>query len=290
MGRPMAANLVKAGHAVTATSRSEASRSAAKAAGVPVVDTIQELSSEVDIVITMLPNSPEVEEVLWGSSTEPQVNPGVVGRLSGGTTIIDMTTLSPSAARNFSKRAAAAGHRYIDAPVSGGEQGAIDAELSVMVGADATSVANLSPIFEAVGKTVVALGDVGSGQVVKAANQLVVAGNLQLLAEALVLIEANEVDPAAAFDVLGGGLAGSTALQRKRSALLERRFTPGFRLALHHKDLGIVADTAGEAGLSLPVTALVSQLVRTLVTQGDGDLDHSALLKLTEELNRPSVT
>ena len=136
-----------------------------------------------------------------------------------------------------------------------------------------------------VGKTFVPLGAVGSGQVVKAANQLIVAGNLQLLAEAIVLIEANGVETSAALDVIGGGLAGSTALDRKRSALLDRNFAPGFRLALHHKDLGIVAASARAADVSLPLTGIVSQLVQSLVARGDGDLDHSALLKLAEELN-----
>lgn len=281
MGRPMAARLTRAGHHLTATTRSEKSRETARQAGITVVDSAEDLPRDADIVITMLPDSPEVEDVLWGGDRG-----GLVARLSSPATIVDMTTLSPAAARDFAQRAADAGHQYIDAPVSGGEQGAMEGVLSVMVGADVHTVARLAPVFEAVGKTIVPLGHVGAGQVVKAANQLIVAGNLQLLAEALVLIETNEVDPGAALDVIGGGLAGSTALTRKRDALLARDFTPGFRLALHHKDLGIVASSARNSGVALPVTGVVSALVQALVARGDGDLDHSALLKLTEELNR----
>lgn len=283
MGRPMAARLSQAGHDVTATTRSEASRQTAIEAGITVVATLTELPQEVDIVITMLPDAPDVEEVLWGP--EDGDERGLIPHLSSAATILDMTTLSPTAARKFASRATEAGHQYIDAPVSGGEQGAIDGVLSVMVGADSDTVARLAPVLEAVGKTIVPLGSVGAGQVVKAANQLIVAGNLQLLAEALVLIEANHVDPEAAFDVIGGGLAGSTALERKRGALLDRDFTPGFRLALHHKDLGIVAAAARESNVALPVTGVVTALVQALIARGDGGLDHSALLKLTEELN-----
>lgn len=285
MGRPMAVNLTRAGHDVTATTRSEASRQVAAAAGVRVVPSIADLPMSADVVVTMLPDAPEVEQVLWGTGDG---GGGLIPLLEGRATILDMTTLSPIAAREFAERAADAGHRYIDAPVSGGEQGAIDGALSVMVGADRAVVDELEPVLSAVGTTIVPLGAVGSGQVVKAANQLIVAGNLQLLAEAIVLVEANGVELVPALDVIGGGLAGSTALERKRSALIERKFAPGFRLALHHKDLGIVAATARESEVSLPVTGIVSQLVQALIARGDGDLDHSALLKLTEDLNRRS--
>ncbi|HIY64719.1 MAG TPA: NAD-binding protein [Candidatus Agrococcus pullicola] len=283
MGRPMAANLARAGHAVTATTRTEASRQAAADVGVHVVASIAELPASIEVVVLMLPDAPQVEEVLFGSDGSGA--DGLIAHLDAPTTILDMTTLSPIAARDFAARTEVSGHRYVDAPVSGGEQGAIDGVLSVMVGADQATVDELSPVLEAVGKTFVPLGAVGSGQVVKAANQLIVAGNLQLLAEAIVLIEANGVETSAALDVIGGGLAGSTALDRKRSALLDRNFAPGFRLALHHKDLGIVAASARAADVSLPLTGIVSQLVQSLVARGDGDLDHSALLKLAEELN-----
>ena len=278
MGRPMAVNLTRADIDLTATSRSEKSRARAADAGVPVVGSISELPSAPDIVVTMLPDSPDVERVLFGPG-------GVVARLTSPTLIVDMSTIAPGASRSLAERLAAEGHRMLDAPVSGGEAAAIEGTLSIMVGGDVADLARARPMLDVVGATIVHVGPAGSGQVVKAANQLIVAGNLQMLAEALVFIEAHGVDAAEALDVIGGGLAGSAALTRKRAALLSRDFTPGFRLALHNKDLGIVAASARERGLALPVASLVSQLVASLVARGDGALDHSALYKLATELS-----
>jgi 2-hydroxy-3-oxopropionate reductase len=171
------------------------------------------------------------------------------------------------------------------APVSGGEAGAVEGSLSIMVGGEPDDFAAAKPVFEAVGRTIVHVGPAGSGQTVKAANQLIVAGNIELLAEAIVFLEAYGVDTRAALEVLGGGLAGSTVLDRKGAGMLAREFTPGFRLALHHKDLGIVTSAAREAGVVIPLGAVVSQLVAALVARGDGGLDHSGLLKLVSELS-----
>jgi 2-hydroxy-3-oxopropionate reductase len=173
----------------------------------------------------------------------------------------------------------------LDAPVSGGEAGAIEASLSIMIGGEPDDVAAARPVLDALGRTVVHVGPAGSGQTVKAANQLVVAGNIQLLAEAIVFLEAYGVDTGAALTVLGGGLAGSTVLNRKGAGMLAREFAPGFRLTLHHKDLGIVTSAAREAGVVIPLGAVVSQLVAALVARGDGGLDHSGLLKLVTELS-----
>ena len=173
----------------------------------------------------------------------------------------------------------------LDAPVSGGEAGAIEASLSIMVGGAAEDFAAARPVLDAVGKTIVHVGPAGSGQTVKAANQLIVAGNIQLLAEAIVFLEAYGVDTDAALEVLGGGLAGSTVLNRKGASMLARKFAPGFRLALHHKDMGIVTSAAREAGVVIPLGAVVAQLVAAMVARGDGGLDHSGLLKLVEELS-----
>jgi 2-hydroxy-3-oxopropionate reductase len=173
----------------------------------------------------------------------------------------------------------------LDAPVSGGEAGAVDGVLSIMAGGPAEEFAAALPLFQAMGRTIVHVGPIGAGQVVKAANQLIVAGNIQMVAEAVVFLEAQGADLPAALEVIGGGLAGSTVLERKRAAFLERAFDPGFRLTLHVKDMGIVQNTAAASGLSLPLTAAVTQLLRALVARGDGHLDHSALLKLAEELN-----
>jgi 2-hydroxy-3-oxopropionate reductase len=178
-----------------------------------------------------------------------------------------------------------AGVRVLDAPVSGGEAGAVEGSLSIMVGGSAEDFADARPVLDAVGKTVVHVGPAGSGQTVKAANQLIVAGNIELLAEAIVFLEAYGVDTEAALQVLGGGLAGSTVLNRKGANMLAREFQPGFRLALHHKDLGIVQSAAREAGVVIPLGAVVSQLVAAMVARGDGGVDHSGLLKLVTELS-----
>ncbi len=178
-----------------------------------------------------------------------------------------------------------AGLRVLDAPVSGGEAGAIEGSLSIMVGGEPADFEAAKPVLDAVGKTIVHVGPAGSGQTVKAANQLIVAGNIQLLAEAVVFLEAHGVDMKAALEVLGGGLAGSTVLNRKGANMLAREFTPGFRLALHHKDMGIVTSAAREAGVVIPLGSAVAQLIAALVARGDGGLDHSGLLKLVTELS-----
>jgi 2-hydroxy-3-oxopropionate reductase len=173
----------------------------------------------------------------------------------------------------------------LDAPVSGGEVGAVEASLSIMVGGEAADFEAAQPVLEAVGKTIVHVGPAGAGQTVKAANQLIVAGNIELVAEAIVFLEAYGVDMEAAVAVLGGGLAGSTVLARKGASMLASEFTPGFRLQLHHKDLGIVQSAAREAGVVIPLGAVVSELVAAMVARGDGGLDHSGLLKLVRELS-----
>jgi 2-hydroxy-3-oxopropionate reductase len=280
MGRPMAVNLSRAGFDVIAHTRSEAGRSHARGLGVEVVDSLGELPPDCDVIITMLPDGPDVEAVLLSG-------PLAIGP---DTLVIDMSTIAPSSARRVAQALAERGGRFLDAPVSGGETGAIDGVLSIMVGGADSDFASALPVFEAMGKTIVHVGDVGSGQVVKAANQLIVAGNLQLIAEALVFVDGHGVDRGRALDVLSGGLAGSTAMTRKRQNFLDRSYDPGFRIALHDKDLGIVARSAREARLALPVTALVSQLVEALVAQGHGALDHSALYMLAEQLSPISST
>jgi 2-hydroxy-3-oxopropionate reductase len=188
-------------------------------------------------------------------------------------------------AAELAAEGAGRGFRVLDAPVSGGEQGAIEGVLSIMVGGAAADFEAAAPVFDAVGKTIVHVGPAGSGQTVKAANQLMVAGHIELLAEAIVFLEAYGVDTEAALRVLGGGLAGSTVIQRKGASMLARNFTPGFRIALHDKDMGIVTAAAREAGVVIPLGAVAAQLVASLKAQGDGALDHSALLKLVEQLS-----
>ena len=234
MGKPMAINLVRAGHQVAVFSRSPG----------------------------------PVDEV---------VDPG--------TLIIDMSTVRPETARRVAEAAAARGCAALDAPVSGGDVGAREATLSIMVGGEAADVSRARPVFEALGTTIEHVGPAGAGQTVKAANQLIIAGTLAVLAEAVVLLEACGVDPETALRVLDGGMAQSRILERKGPQMVERRFEPGFRVDLHHKDLGIVLATARERNVSVPVTGLVAQLLASLQATGRGGLDHSALVLLAEDLS-----
>ena len=196
-----------------------------------------------------------------------------------------MSSIRPDVSARIAELGRQRGLRVLDAPVSGGEVGAVEASLSIMVGGEAADFEAAKPVLEAVGKTIVHVGPAGAGQTVKAANQLIVAGNIELVAEAIVFLEAYGVDMEAALEVLGGGLAGSTVLARKGASMLAGEFNPGFRLQLHHKDLGIVQSAAREAGVVIPLGAVVSQLVAAMVARGDGGLDHSGLLKLVQELS-----
>ncbi len=280
MGRPMATNLVRAGHEVRVYGRSERARARAAETGGIVAGSVAEAVAGADVVITMLPDGPDVLEVVTGAG-------GVLDHAASGTLLIDHSTISPGAARQVHEAAAATGVACLDAPVSGGEAGAVEGVLSIMVGGEQAAYDRALPLLQAMGTTIVHVGPSGSGQVVKAANQLVVAGNLQVLAEAVVFLEAHGVDLPSALGVLNGGLAGSTALTRKMSNLLERTYPAGFRVTLHDKDFGIITAAARAQGLSLPATAVVAQLMAALKARGDGDLDHSALLKLALELNGP---
>lgn len=278
MGLPMAANLVRGGLRVRGFARSEQTRAAATEQGIEAVTSTAAAVDGAEIVITMLPDSPDVVEVGLGEA-------GVLSRAATGVLWIDMSTIDPDTARDLHSRSTAQGVRFLDAPVSGGEAGAIDGQLSIMVGGEAVVLESARDLLALLGTTIVHVGPAGSGQVVKAANQIVVAGNIQVLAEALVFLRGQDADLERALEVIGGGLAGSTVLQRKRTSLLAGDFRPGFRARLHHKDLGIVQRSARAAGVGLPATALVTQLMQTLVTRGDGDLDHSALYAQTAELN-----
>lgn len=284
MGAPMASNLAAAGHRVRGYSRTAATRTAAAAGGVEPADTAADAVRGADVVITMLPDTPDVLGVLFGSQPSP-----LADVITAGATVIDMSTIEPGAAADIAGRLAERGIEALDAPVSGGQAGAEEGSLSIMVGGEQATFDRSLPLLEAMGSTIVRVGPAGSGQSVKAANQLMVAGHLQMLAEALVFLDSQGVDAETALDVISGGLAGSAVITRKRRNFVDRSYAPGFRLALHHKDLGIVARTARDAGLALPATALVSQLVAASVAQGHGGLDHSALHRLAVEMNGGAV-
>lgn len=278
MGLPMAINLVKAGHNVIGFNRSPARIDQLVAAGGRGAANIIEAVREADVVITMLPDSPDVEDVVNGPD-------GVFANTPADATWIDTSTIRPDVTVRLANAAREAGLKAVDAPVSGGEAGAIEGTLSIMVGGDAADVEAIRGVLDAMGSTVVHVGPAGSGQTVKAANQLIVAGTIQLVAEALVFLEAHSVDTQAAVTVLAGGLAGNRILDRKAASMLERRFEPGFRVDLHHKDLGIVTAAARAAGVAIPLGAVVAQLMGALRAEGHGSLDHSALLLLVEQMS-----
>jgi 2-hydroxy-3-oxopropionate reductase len=277
MGSPMAVHLQTAGHLVSGYNKRRDTTGPLMAAGGRKASSIADAVQGADVVAIMVPDSADVQEVLAGPD-------GVFDSAAPGTLVIDFSSIRPDVTAALAATARERGLRLLDAPVSGGEAGAKDAVLSIMVGGSAEDFAAAQPILDAVGKTIVHVGPNGAGQTVKAANQLIVGTNIQVLAEALVFLEAYGVDTEAAMDVLGGGLAGSTVLQQKRDNMLSRSFAPGFRIDLHHKDMGIVTSAAREAGVALPVGAIVAQLMASARACRDGDLDHSALLRGVERL------
>jgi len=283
MGRPMAANLVRAGHDVVGYSRRAEPAAELVRQGGRAVASVAAVAAESDVLITMLPDSPDVEEVVLGEQ-------GVLAHARPGLLLIDMSTIRPQSEMVIAEAARAAGVRTLDAPVSGGEPGAINATLSIMVGGSAEDFAFALPILNAMGKTVAHVGGTGAGQIVKAANQLMVGGIIEIVSEALLLLEASDVDRKAAVTVLSGGLAGNRVLELKAAGMLDRQFTPGFRIDLHHKDLGIVLAAAREAGVALPVTGLVAQLFVAARAQGLGSLDHSGLMEVLEGLSNVAAS
>jgi 2-hydroxy-3-oxopropionate reductase len=277
MGLPMAGHLLDAGHDVLCTNRSSAAVGELVGLGARRAASVAELASRCDVIVTVLPDAPDVKQVLLGPA-------GAIAHAAPGTLLIDCSTIDPGTARDVAAQARSHRLRPVDAPVSGGEAGARAGTLAVMVGGRAEDVDAARPFLSAFGKTIVHVGDHGAGQTVKAVNQLLVAGNLALIAEAVVLLEASGIDLAPALSVLQGGLAGSRCLDLKGAAMVARDFQPGFRVDLHHKDIGIALATAGERRVALPVTAVVSQLLTSLRARGDGALDHGALLRIVEAL------
>lgn len=278
MGLPMARNVVRSGNQVLGYNRSPDRTQELARHGGAAAASLKDLVQGSEVIITMLPDSPDVEAVVLSEG-------GVLTHCRPGQTLIDMSSIRPEVARRIAGEAFAHGVHVLDAPVSGGEKGAIDGTLSIMVGGEREVFETQRGLLEMVGRTVVHVGPHGAGQTVKAANQLIVAGNIQLVAEALTLLEALEVDLEAAVRVLGGGLAGSRVLEMKSGPMIRRDFTPGFRSELHHKDLGIVTEAARHAGVVLPLGAIMGQLMGALVATGHGSEDHSALVRLVRELS-----
>ncbi len=285
MGSPMAANLVRAGHQVAGHDHKQASMDRLAALGGRAAPTVAAATEGAEIVITMLPDWPQVEEVTRGPSG---IFETVRAAGTSGVLYIDFSTIRPETSREVARAGAEAGVRVLDAPVSGGEAGAIEGRLSIMVGGQTGDFEAARSVFEAVGATFALVGPHGAGQVVKAANQLLVGGTYALAAEAIVLMERSGVDARTGLDMLAGGLAASRILDLKRESMLAREFKPGFRIDLHHKDMGIAIAAAREADVSVPMTGLVAQLIAAARAQGYGSLDHSALLKVIESLSGPA--
>ena len=278
MGRPMARNLLRAGHDLVVHNRSQDPVEQLVAEGALRAGSPAEVANAASIVITMLPDGSDVTQVVLHDG-------GVLEGASSGLLLIDMSTIRPQTARTVATEASRQGVRVLDAPVSGGEKGAIEGTLSIMVGGSEEDFQEARPLFDTLGAKAVLVGPSGSGQTVKAANQVVVAGMIALLSEAIVLLEAHGIDPVPALKVLAGGLAGNRVLDTKGEAMLRRDFRPGFRVDLHHKDLRIALDAASENNVVLPVTAVVAQLLIALRAQGCGDLDHGAILMIVDELS-----
>jgi 2-hydroxy-3-oxopropionate reductase len=277
MGRPMARNLIKAGDSLVVHSRSrgpvdEIVKAGAKAAGSP-----KDVAGQCDVLITMLPNSPEVEQVALGPG-------GIIEGGRRGQTFLDMSTISPIVSQKIGKALEAKGVAMLDAPVSGGEKGAIDGALSIMVGGDKAVFDQVLPIFQAMGKTITLLGPLGMGGFTKLANQIIVAVNLTALAEALTLGKKAGLDRDLLLTALAGGLAGSKCLEQKRGNYVSNTYNPGFKIDLHYKDLGLIMESARALGVPLPATAVVQELFSALRVKGRGGLDHSGIITLLEDL------
>jgi 2-hydroxy-3-oxopropionate reductase len=276
MGRPMARHLLDAGFSLVVHSRSPGPVDELAAAGAQPRVSSADVAAGADVVITMLPDTPDVEPVLFGEN-------GVSSGLRPGSLVIDMSTIDPLATRRFAESFRGMGVGMVDAPVSGGEKGAVDGTLSIMVGGSEDDLTRAMPLLRAMGTTIVHVGDSGAGQVAKACNQLVVASTIQAVAEALTLAERADVDPRRVREALLGGFAGSKILEIHGQRMLDRTFTPGFRSRLHLKDARIVLDTAERVGSAVPAFGVVADALRRLVDGGGGELDHSALFTLLEQ-------
>src|SRR5580765_6020265 len=277
MGRPMAKNLLKAGYPLVVHSRSQAPVQELVTAGAKAASSAKDVARQVDVVITMLPNSPDVELVALGRD-------GLIEGVKSGQLYLDLSTISPLVSQKVGKALGAKGVRMLDAPVSGGEKGAIDAALSIMVGGEKADFDAALPVFQAMGKTITHLGPLGAGGFTKLANQIIVAVNLTALGEALTLAKKAGLDRELTLTALAGGLAGSKCLDQKKPNYLADTYNPGFKIDLHYKDLGLIMESARALGVPLPTTAAVQELFSALRVKGRGGLDHSGVITLLEDL------
>jgi 2-hydroxy-3-oxopropionate reductase len=277
MGRPMSINLMKAGHSVVAYDIVPALLEKVLAAGAQKGASCKDVASRSDIIITMLPDGPEVEQAVLGAD-------GVLDGAKKGATVVDMSSISPMVSQKVGAACSAKGVEFLDAPVSGGEPKAIDGTLAIMVGGDAGVFQKVESILKTMGSSVILTGAVGAGNVTKLANQIMVACNIAAMGEALVLATRAGLDPEVVFNAVKGGLAGSTVLNAKAPMVINRNFNPGFRIRLHQKDLRNALLAAESMKVPLPLTSLVQQQLMGLMNGGKGDADHSAIVNFVEQL------
>ncbi len=282
MGKPMCANLLKAGYPLTVFSRSAANVDPIVALGATAAASPKAVAEASDMVITMLPNSPQVREVVLGAH-------GVAEGGRPGLILADMSSIAPLASREIAAELALKGIRMVDAPVSGGEPKAVEGTLAVMAGGAQADFDACLPVFKTMAASVVRVGEVGAGNVAKLANQIVVALNICAMSEALVLAAKAGAEPELVYQAIRGGLAGSTVLDAKAPLVMDGKFTPGFRINLHAKDLGNVLETSHALQVSLPLTAQVMEIMQALKADGLGDADHGALIRYWEKLAQVEV-
>ena len=274
MGAPMAGQLIKAGHEVFVYTRSKVAPEIAQSSAIQCASAA-EVAQKADIIFTMVPDTPDVERVLFGEN-------GIVSGLSKGKIVVDMSSISPIATKEFAKKINVLGCDYLDAPVSGGEVGAKNATLSIMVGGDEKVFEKIKPIFELMGKNINLVGSNGDGQTAKVANQIIVALNIEAVAEALLFASKAGADPAKVRQALMGGFAGSKILEVHGERMVKRTFDPGFRIELHQKDLNLALNSARALGVSLPNTSTAQELFNSCAAHGGKAWDHSAMVKALE--------
>jgi 2-hydroxy-3-oxopropionate reductase len=281
MGRPMALNLIKGGHTLFLASRSGVPQELA-AAGGKACASAKEVAQKAEVIITMVPDTPDVEKALFGKD-------GVAEGLAAGKVVVDMSSISPIETKAFADRIAKAGADYVDAPVSGGEVGAKNATLTIMAGGSEAAFNKVKPLFDLMGKNITLVGGVGAGQITKVCNQIIVALNIEAVGEALLLASKAGVDPAKVRTALMGGFAASRVLEVHGERMVKRTFDPGFRIELHQKDLNLALSAARALKMSLPNTATAQELFSACQAQGGGKWDHSAMVKALESLANHAV-
>jgi 2-hydroxy-3-oxopropionate reductase len=278
MGGPMALNLMKGGHKLWVYARRPEAAQALVKAGATACASPADVAKQADVIFLIVSDTPDVESVIFAEN-------GVATGARKGSVVVDMSTISPTATKVFAEKLAKRGVDMLDAPVSGGEGGAISGTLSIMVGGKAPVFERVKPLFELMGKNIVLVGDNGSGQVAKACNQIVVAVTIEAVAEALTFARKNGADAAKVRDALMGGFAGSKVMEVHGKRMLDNEFKPGFKVGLHQKDMRIVMETAHQLGVALPAAALVTQHLNALMGTGDKDLDSAAVVKVVERMS-----